>query len=100
MLSDADHQQPFLRTEPQDFIELDFTPEENDDLVPSRGGVIINDPWDAPELDTEEPQEAWKGECHDFLAVGNEPEQHHERLRNAAFLGKLSFCGLRSAVQK
>ena len=44
---------------PVDFIDVDLVNEG--DLVPSGDGVIINDPWDAPELELEDGQVAWKG---------------------------------------
>ena len=44
---------------PVDFIDVDLVNEV--DLVPSGNGVIINDPWDAPELEVDDGQVAWKG---------------------------------------
>ena len=44
---------------PVDFIDVDLA--NGVDLVPSGDAVIINDPWDAPELDVDDDQVAWKG---------------------------------------
>ena len=47
---------------PVDFIDVDVVSEFDIDCSPD--GVIISDPWDAPELEVEERQVAWKGRYH------------------------------------
>ena len=42
-----------------DFIDVDLANDVY--LVPSGDAVIINDPWDAPELEVDDDQVAWKG---------------------------------------